>query len=68
MAVSLVGEAHKVWKHMQCTEADFLRYCAGDKEPPWTELDRLISLIVYEQGIVIAKNREFLAQARAKNK
>lgn len=66
MAVSLVGEA-KVWTRMQCTEADFLLYCAGNKEPRWPELDRLIAMIVHEQGIIIGKNKEMLTELRKKN-
>ena len=67
MAVSLVGEAHKVWARMQCTEADFLLYCAGQREPPWPEVERLISLIIHEQGIIIAKNRDMLTRLRDKH-
>ena len=67
MAVSLVGESQKVMARMQCAEADFLLYCAGEKDPPWPELDRLISLIIHEQGIIIGKNREMLTRLRAKN-
>lgn len=64
MAVSLVGEVQAVVREMKCSSADFLEYCAGRKEPPWHELDRLIQLIVREQGNLIAKNRELLAQIR----
>jgi len=67
MAVSLVGEPHKVGEHMQCSDADFLAYCAGYKEPSWPELDRLISLIIREQGTLIGKNREMLAKLRTKH-
>jgi hypothetical protein len=67
MAVSLVGETHKVADEMRCSNADFLAYCEGKKEPPWPELDRLISLIIREQGLIIARNREFLAKARVKH-
>jgi hypothetical protein len=51
---------------MQSAERDFLKYCAGEREPPWPELDRLIALIVREQGKLIAKNRELLAAQRGK--
>ena len=64
MAVSLVGESRRVMEQMRCSEADFQLYCAGEKEPEWSEFDRLIALIVYEQGIIIAKNRELLNKLR----
>jgi hypothetical protein len=50
MAVSFVGEAQSVALEMQCTNADFLEYCAGQKEPTLAELDRLIGLIIREQA------------------
>lgn len=62
IAVSLVGDPQKVTKAMRCSEQDFTAYCQGTKEPPWPELDKLISLIVHEQGIIIAKNRELIAK------
>lgn len=65
MAVSFVGEAQSVALEMKCSNADFLEYCAGQKEPTMAELDRLISLIVREQAKLIAKNRELLAKTRA---
>jgi hypothetical protein len=67
MAGSLVGSAHKVMAAMKCSEADFHEYCNGEKEPTWPELDRLIGLIIREQGNLIAKNRELLAAARQKH-
>lgn len=62
MAASLTGDPQSVKKAMLCSDADFLDYCAGAKEPPWHEMDRLITLMVREQGRLIAKNREFLKQ------
>jgi hypothetical protein len=59
-AVSLVGDTEEVRTVMQSTPADFLDYCAGRKEPSLPELDRLISLIICEQGKIIAHNRELL--------
>jgi hypothetical protein len=67
MAASLVGEAEQVRAHMACSAADFLEYCAGRKEPPMPEFDRLISLIVREQGKIIAANRELIARIRARD-
>ena len=66
MAVSLVGDSRKLMEHMHCSEADFLAYCDGRKEPTWPELDRLITLIVREQGKIIAHNRDLLAAQRAR--
>ena len=65
MAVSLVGEAQSVALEMQCSNPDFLDYCAGRKEPPPQELDRLITLIIRGQGRMISKNRQLLAGLRA---
>ena len=68
MAASLVGDETKVKEKMRCSEADFLLYCAGQKEVPTSELDRLISLMVHEQLLLIAKHREFLAEIRVKRR
>ena len=65
MAVSLVGDAELVRKEIGCSEDDFGDYCAADKEPPWPQFDRLVQLIVREQGKLIAQNRELLARTRA---
>jgi hypothetical protein len=66
MAASLVGSAHEVQAIMKCSAADFLEYCNGNKEPTWPELDRLIGLIIHEQGKIIAANRDLLAAVREK--
>ena len=66
MAVSLLGSGEAVQAELKCSATEFREYCSGDKEVPWPQLDRLISMIIREQGLIIAKNREFLAQARAK--
>jgi hypothetical protein len=66
MAVSLVGDVETVRQKIGSSPADFRDYCAGQKEPPWPELDRLITLIVREQGQLIARNRELLAEIRAR--
>jgi hypothetical protein len=42
-------------------------FCDGRKEVPWPELDRLIQLIIREQGKLIAKNRELLVRTRARH-
>lgn len=68
MAASLVGSAHEVQAAIKCSAADFLEYCNGSKEPTLPELDRLITLIIHEQGKIIAHNRELLADQRARHK
>ena len=65
MAVSFVGEAQSVALEMKCSNADFLEYCAGQKEPTLTELDCLIGLIISEQAKLMAKNGELLAKMQA---
>jgi hypothetical protein len=64
MAVSLVGSGDAVREHMRASQTDFTDYCAGQKEPGWSEFDRLIALIVREQGRMIAQNRELLSRIR----
>jgi hypothetical protein len=51
---------------MQCSESDFLAYCAERKPLPQPELERLVELIILEQPKVIGKNREILLQIRAR--
>jgi hypothetical protein len=63
-AVSLVGSAEEVRAFMKSLEDDFSDYCAGRKEPSFPELDRLVTLIIREQGKIIAHNRELLRQMR----
>jgi hypothetical protein len=64
MAVSLVGSAAEVVAEMKSTDADFRAYCAAEKEPSAEEFSRLVTLIIREQGKLIAKNRELLATIR----
>lgn len=68
MAVSLVGEADAVRKAMGCSELDFEAYCAGRTAPSQSEFERLVGVIVREQGNLIAANRNLLAQIREKAK
>lgn len=63
-AVSLVGSAEEVRAHMRASAEQFLEYCAGAREPSFAELDRLVTLIVREQGKIIAQNRELLRRTR----
>jgi hypothetical protein len=58
MAVALVGEAEKVRKHMNFTEADVLAVSGGARELTWAELDLLTTLLVHEQGTMLAQNRD----------
>ena len=66
MAVSLAGSVQEVKACMRSTEADFLDYCAGARELSLAELDRLITLIIREQGKIIAQNRDLLQRVREK--
>ena len=66
MAASLVGSGHEVMAAMKCAEAAFLEYCAGRKEPSGPEFERLIELIIREQGTIIGQHRDLLEKARAK--
>jgi hypothetical protein len=66
MAVSLVGNVEAVRKEMGCSHEDFREYAASQKEPPWEQFDRLIQLIIREQGLLIAKTRELLTKIRDK--
>jgi hypothetical protein len=66
MAVSMVGSAQEVMACMRCSTDDFQKYCNGEKEPTWPELDRLVGLIIEKQRILIAKNRESIDRVRAK--
>lgn len=66
MAASLVGDKAEVMAQMKCSEADFREYRAGAKEPNLAELDRLITLIIREQGTLIARNRDLLAKIRSR--
>jgi hypothetical protein len=65
MAVSFVGPAH-VMACMKCSAEDFQKYRDGEKELTWPELDRLVKLVVDQQRIVIARNRDLLARMRAR--
>lgn len=58
MAVALLGEAIKVRNHMKFSEAELVAIVAGERELTWAELDLLTTLLVREQGNVIAKNRD----------
>ena len=66
MAARLLGSSEKVKQCMQCSELEFRAYRAGRKEPSWLEIDRLVEIIMREQGVQIAKNRVFLDEMRKK--
>jgi hypothetical protein len=53
---------------MKCSNVDFQEYCAGRREPPAEEFDRLVTLIIREQGKLIARNRVLIARIRAQSK
>jgi hypothetical protein len=62
MAASLTGDPEEVRKAMRCSYEDLLQYSAAKKKPSQAELDALVGMIIREQGNLIAKNRELLAQ------
>lgn len=64
LAASLVGSAEEVKKSMGCSTEDFHAYCTAQKKPTWLELDRLTTLIMREQGKVIAQNRQRLRRGQ----
>ena len=68
MAVSLVGDAEAVRQAMGCSELDFQAYCAGRIALSQAEFERLVGVIIREQGNLIAANRDLLAQIREKAK
>ena len=68
MALWLLGDSEAVRKCLQCSELDFQDYVAGRKEPSWIEFDRLVALIVREQGILLANQREGLRRRRERRK
>jgi hypothetical protein len=68
MAVSLTGDAEAVRKAMNALHENFRAYCAGKKEPTFDQFERLVTLIVREQGRIIAGNRELIARIRARQK
>ena len=67
LAASLADEPRKVWESMGCSEAEYRDYCAGRKVPTQLELERLVELIIQEQGNIVSRNRDLLAQVRAKD-
>ena len=64
LAVSLVGDAETVRQHIKCIPTDFNDCCSGATDLTPIQLDSLISLIIHEQGLLIAKNRELKERAR----
>jgi hypothetical protein len=66
MVASMGVKVDDIRQAMGCSNADFLQYIEGKKEPPWPEFDRLIQFIVHEQGKMIVRNRELMAEIRAK--
>jgi hypothetical protein len=66
LAVSRVGDQGKVMEQMRCSEADFLLYRSCQKEVPFEELHRLVSVIIHEQQIKIRKQGERLNAIHAK--
>jgi hypothetical protein len=68
MAVSLTGDVEEIRKAMNCSSEDLLEYSAAKKQPTRAQFDALFEIVIREQGNLIAKNREPLAQMREKTK
>lgn len=68
MAASLAGSAEAVRKLMGCSEEEFRDYRSGRKEVPWSQLDPVVGLIVYEQGKVVRRNRAAIEEARRRSR
>lgn len=66
MAVSLLGEVERLRKELGCSQEDFRAYAESRKEMPWPHLDKLITVILREQGHILAANRELAAKGREK--
>jgi hypothetical protein len=64
MAIALLGESEKVRQHMNFNQAELLALLAGDRELTWDELGLLTTLLVREQGSLIAQNRELIELIR----
>ena len=64
MAVALSGETSKVRDHMKFSQAELHALLAGKRELTWSELDLLTTLLVKEQGTLIAKNRDLVELLR----
>ena len=67
MAASLMGNVEALRKEIGSSDAEFLAYCENTKDMPWPEFDRLIQIIIREQGKVIAQNRKLLDESRARS-
>ena len=64
MAMALLGERAKLRDHMKFSDAELLALLSGDRELTWTELDLLTTLLVREQGSMIAKNHDLVELVR----
>jgi hypothetical protein len=65
-AVSLVGNEEAVRKELSCSLPDFRALTAMHKRPTEEQLYTLISIVVREQRILIAKSRELSAEIGAR--
>jgi hypothetical protein len=67
MAVVLVGSKERVRQHMQFSLEELLNLLAGSRELTWVELDLLTTLLIEEQGSMIAANRDLGELIRRKS-
>jgi hypothetical protein len=60
LAVSLIADPEALPRKIGCSAEEFLAYCRGTKDLEWHHFDALISLITYEQALLIAKHRQLV--------
>ena len=66
MGASLLGDTERLRNELGCSPEDFRAYLESGKQMPWPELDKLINIILREQGHIIAANRDLTAKLREK--
>ena len=64
MAVGLLGETSLVRNHMKFSDTELVDVITGKREMTWVELDLLTTLLIREQGSIIAKSRDLLELLR----
>lgn len=60
IAAKLLGSDVELRTQMKWSAADLAAYRAGKTNLPWTEYDRLVALIIREQGKLLEKNKQLL--------
>lgn len=64
MAIALLGETNLVRRHMKFSDAELVDLLSGKREMTWVELDLLTTLLVREQGSLLAKSRDLVELLR----